>query len=312
MLGGFYGFTAVTLGLSPVSIVSYSEMVKALDTATNRIQLIHFKKDLEELLKSLGEVSKGYSTSEGRRAHIMLSRKHYKSDEEKANLEKFLEKESVTVSEVQVDKNGNNAKLSPLAKSVLEYLVSSAFLDRINFFLNKLQYSGEESGVTVLGSKLHLLIQQPRGSLDSRIARIYKKRFTLRDVNKLEEQVEILESYKKDIIPMETQDRLGQSIEKAKMACEKMNIDYFNSLFFSEEVNYTIEDYYRVSKELYQIGIVGFTPFIKMCQQEFLSSCSRVGTSDLGIYPGSDLYSFVDDLREALDSYKAIGGEKIE
>ena len=84
MIGGFYGFTAVTLGLSRLNVVNFVSMLKALDTPTNRIQLVHLKKDFEELFKSLDSVSKGYSTGEGRRSYIKLSRKLYNTEEEKA------------------------------------------------------------------------------------------------------------------------------------------------------------------------------------------------------------------------------------
>lgn len=306
MIGGFYGFTAVTLGLSRLNVVNFVSMLKALDTPTNRIQLVHLKKDFEELFKSLDSVSKGYSTGEGRRAYIKLSRKLYKTEEEKASLEKVLENESFSVSDFQVDRDGNNVKLSPLAKAVLEYLVSPNFTNKIKQFNERLQYSSEESGITVFGSKLHLMLHQSRQSLDARVSRIFKGRFTSRTLKTLEEQVEILESYERDT-PVFEDNKIDAAMKKAEDAISSMDADYFNNLFFKDkEVNYSIYDYYDVSLELFALGIVGFTPFLSMCFQEFKSSCSLEDSTDLSIYRGTVLYDFTNDLREVVDSYKAV------
>lgn len=302
--------SAMMIALSPLSPITFKKLVSCCDTPTNRIYLINFKKDAEMLKESLDKITKLYSTPEARRASVMISRGKYSSEEEKKELEEILANSDLSVSEIQ-NVNGKNVKISTEARVLLSYLSTKEFRDSLDRIINSIKISKEGSGVVVLGNRLHSLIHRSNeNSILYNVSRMFNsKRFKKSDLEILEREVNILTEYVKEDGPSEQS--LNEYSELSELMLTLQDFiptpDYLNKNIF---IDYplTIDRMYELSKELFNLGVVGFTPFSEQFFEEFRSSVSYATEVDLSIYPGTALFNVYQDLKEVLNSYKAIEG----
>ena len=305
MIGRFYGLTGVNLVLSPVSVSSYKNLVKSMDTAVNRPILSCLKRELEELINFLNSLNYTYETAEARRAYAKLLRKRYDTEEERVELENFLSNQTKTLSPSVFTKDNSTVELSNLALKIVKELYSR--MDRIKFFYDNIAYSDDNSGVSVFGEKLYTLRVQSRASLNNRLFRIYKKnnngKLDQRQLDRLRGDIEILKEYVIDT-PIQSNQSISNSIQSIEDTVVCVDSDYFNNLF---DVNCTEEDYYNVSEEVLNLGLVGFTPYTKQFFKDFLSTVSLSGVADLYILPDDPIYGFLKDLEEVLSNFDNMG-----
>lgn len=301
--------SAMMVTLSPLSFITFKKLVSCCDTPTNRVYLINFNEDCNRLKQSLDNVTKLYGTPEARRANIMLSRNKYGSEEEKKELEEILNNSELTVAEIQ-SVNGTNVKISKNAQVLLTYLLSREFTDKLDKFMSCIKISKNTSGVSVFGTRLHSLIHRTNeSSIYYNISKTFNsKRFNKKDLEILEREVGVLSEY------IKTKDDVSDSKVYSKLSDLIANLndfvptpDYLNDRIFSSNP-LTVDEMYELSKELFKIGVVGFTPFAKDFFDEFSGNVSYVTGVDLSIVEGTPLFEVYQDLLECLNSYKAIKG----
>lgn len=302
MIGRFYGLSGVCLLLSPLSITSYKNMVKALDTATNRDILRVLKVDLEEIKNFLNSMPSSYKNKEALRADIMLKTGRYKDEEEKKSLEDFLISQEKSISKQFNDSEGNLVTLSDCSYSIISSVNSKA--DRLEFYLSNLDYTGDSEGIEkAFGESITTLRSRNRVSLNNIIYRAYGDGVSPAQYDNFKKEIELLNSYlteKKKEIRSTDLSSVVSSNEKLIMS---MDVEYFNSILDGE---FTYEDYYKALFELHEIGLVGFSVYSPMFLEEFKKSVSLLGASDLSILKGTDLYDFTLDLNEVIDNFEIL------
>lgn len=304
---GFYGLTGVSLALSPVPLRSYSKVVKSLDNSSNRKSLTILKKELEMVIKFLEGLSASYEDRESNIAKAMLSaRRDSLTEEQISNYEKQLEGKQLIISRQQKCDNGY-LDLSDGAYAIVTELHNK--IDTIKFFYDKLHYQVEStsSGVSAFGEALYILRMQNRPTLNRKLKRFSSDSRILSEtlLGKLESEVMILEPYLSESKVEMTDYQNLDILEEMEKSVRAMNAEYFNSLLMLE---LTEEDYYNISLELDKFGLCGFNIYNSEFFDEFLKTASLSNMSDLYIYPSSDLYNFVLDIREVVDSIKAVEG----
>lgn len=299
----FYGLSAVMLTLSPIPISAFKESVRALDTSVNRQNLHLLKYDLEKLMEFIDNLPTMYESIDARRAQAKLKSGRYSSEEEKAELEEFLVNQPKTLSRVLNSEDNRSTKVSDLSYEILSTLLDRR--SRIQFFYDNTSYSKANSGVQVLGDKLYLLRNYRRSLLNNRIYKMYKG-ISSKDVDMLEKDVVLLESYLNDGERVASSNKVEKALAELGSIIDKIDVNFLNNLF---DADASLEEYYDSCLELDSLGLFGFTPFIRECFNTFKTSVSVSASSDTDIYKGTDLYNFVLDLREVLDSYKSLRRE---
>jgi hypothetical protein len=311
VIGKFFGLSAVTLSLSTVNPITFPKLVESLDTASDRVLLTVLKKDLEELIKFLEGLPAVYEVPELNRISAMLNHKRYSSEEERQEMEKKLEGHAKVLSRVVGGSSVN--KLSDGAYKIIEILYSR--LNMIKYFYNNIHYSDSNSGVTVLNEKLYLL----RESNIWRIENAFYKKFNELNksykgrnnknrkevVNKLREDYKILETYLTDQEVSYNIPKIKESVTQLEEVVKYMNIDYFNSLL---EMELTEEQYFSITLELHECGLVGFSIYTEQLFEQFRQTASMSGSSDLFIYKETALYEFSKFIKKILETYNAIEG----
>lgn len=317
MLGGFYGLTGVNLILSPISFVTFKELIKGLDTKANRFQLAVLKSELNDVLKFLGSFPVVYSDPKLTKLSAELRR-----------LKKSEDKDYARINEIEDILNANSDKqalsligmkgvhrteLSEQARTVIEFLLKKkSLIEKYESLIPNTE--NEESGVSVFGRPLYLLRPKSRVYLDYFYYNTYTESLT--NLDSLSRDVNLLTS-----LTISTKDKLRQAgnskvsrlHDEAKRLVLSMDLDYFDRLFGFE--NTSLKFYYDLSEELMEIGLYLFNVFPEDLFNEFDSTVSMDTDTDLRIsedaYPG--MYKFVSDIKEAYDSYLAVqGGDLVE
>lgn len=305
MIARFYGLSAVTLTMSPIGLGSYKELTSVLDSSTNKIIISVLRRDLEELLKFLESLPTVYEDPSCNRVATKLRLGKYKSEQEKKQLEESLEGKPKILSTMIGSESGTLNKLSDGAYKIVQELLNN--IDRIRFFHSNIYYGDDNSGVTVLGEKLYILRAQSRTVLNYRLSKIYKSktRLTTAQYNSLNRDLDILESYICENDNQINFSEIASTTKEVEYQVCSMDVNYFNNKL---GLNLTEDDYYKITKELSEVGLFGFTTYNKELYEDFLKSCSFSSSSDLKIYPNQALYGLCKDLREIVSSYEFTEG----
>lgn len=309
MLAGFYGLSAITLTLSPLSITSFTKLVNSLDTPTNRIILSYLKRDFEECIKTLESMDSVYESPDARRMSVMLRQGRYNTEEEKLELEEKLSREKKILSPM-FSKEGSLSKLSEGAYVIIKRLYNN--LDKMKFFYNNLNYGDKvDDGLTAFGERLYILRIQSEYGLINRLTKLYKvKHLSKGMLDNLEHDVKVLSSY---LVDKDSEDgdtnwsSLEESFNSIKDLIIRMNSNYFN-----EELGLDLsdEEYYKITMELSSIGLVGFSIYTESFMNDFLSKVSLSNTTNLRITQDKPLYSIVERLEEVVENYEILWGGK--
>ena len=307
-IGGFYGLTGVNLLLSDINVIQFKELVKSLDTSTNRPILNSLKDDLEYLKDSLNSLPFQYESRDAIIASARLKGGRYEDDDEKEELENFLKTQTKILSRHFVKKDKSTIRLTDCSFDVLRVLYERR--DKIDTFLKFIVIGEDNSGVSVLGQTLYRLKSRSRGYLNNVFYNKFGHYRNSEDaLELLKDDVETLEEYMNDSqTPIASKDLVKKHLKVMYDLTSAMNVDYFNTLVCN---NYSFEDYYNSCKELVEIGVVGFNVFTKEFYKDFCSTVSLETSGDLSIYPDTDLYDFVLELKEILYNYEKIGGVKV-
>lgn len=301
-IGGFFGLTGVSLCLSPVDLSSFKEMVAALDTPTNRSVLAVLHEELRHVKEFLESLPVVYSTPAARKAAAMLKRGRYSSGEEKLELEQILASDTPTLARTVGNSSGELIEMSEPAYKIIQALLDAK--DNLEYFYSHTNYSSDTSGVSVFGVKLYLLRSFSEGFLMSKLEKIYKVKSSQK-IDQLKKDVQLLRSYCVDSQPVHSDSPVLKIINQHRDLFTSLDCSYFNSLL---GLDLTVEDYVAVSKELCNLGLIGFTIFTPRRFKDFCETISLAFTSDLSIVSGTPLYNLVGFLEEVLDNYACVKG----
>ena len=313
MIGKFYGLTGVNLVLSSVSFARFKSLVSAMDSSANRYSLSVLKKELSEILTFLEKFPVVYEDRELNKIQSKLRRAKKErdqdglfDDERDSEIKEWEEilannEDKKTISFMARGANGN-VELSEGARRIIEKLSSRTNL--INDYFKNLEYSTEESGITVFGRPLYLLRNRSRAYLNNWLYDIYGTELNKGSVSSLKNDLNILLDRCKDGVSTQSRSKLLSRTDDVKDSVVCMNSEYFDRLLeFDEPMSE--EYYYNVSLELMNLGLFGFNIYSREFFEEFKSNTSFDNNSDLFIYSEAheSMHNLVQDLEESLESY---------
>lgn len=305
-IGDFYGLTGVNLVLSDINIQQFKELVKSLDTNTNRPILNLLKDDLEYLKKSLESLPFQYADREAIIASAKLKGGRYADEDEKEDLEIFLRSQRKVLSRHFVKSDNSMFQVSDCSFEILKALYNRK--DKVDTLLKFITVGEDNSGVMVFGQTLYRLKTRSRSYLNNLLYNRFGHYSNSEDyLENFKDEVDTLNEYVSDTArtSVNQDSPVKPNLEFMKTLTSNMGVDYFNNLLGE---NFTFSDYFNSSKELVEVGVVGFNVFSKEFFRDFVSTVSFDSLGDLSIYPGTDLFDFILDLREILENYRKIYG----
>jgi len=314
---GFFGMTSTMISISPICDmrpVRFKGMLKYLDTSANRELLLVLKKDFQELIKFLEGLPVQYKGRDERIAYAKLVTKKYNSEEEKIKLEESLKGKEKALSPVLENSLNKKAKISDEAYKVINYLFNR--LDKIKKLDSCIEISDvNHSDEMAFGQRLYLLKNRSKDQLTRLFSQIYKGNLNnsllenlIKDLNLLTSKLELEDGglENKEIADINFSDWKRTGTEFVNF----LTIENINNVL---ELNLNEDGYFVLSKELYDLGLVGFSVYSKNFNDQFLEVISESYTTTT-IKEGTDLYDFTLDLRETVDSLMSLakdsGGDK--
>lgn len=305
MFQNFFGLTAVNIVMSNMPTKLFIDCVEQLkdDKATMTLLNMQFDK-MEEFLNS---IPTEYSNIEAKRAYgkMLRLKKVDPSNEQIKELESFLSKQEITVAsfvDVGVGENSKRIYLSELSKKIIVYLKS-----RQNSIARYRKYaitnSNVEKEVIFFNAQLYSLRNFSRGRLIRLLSNLQK---TYNKGTPSVEFWEFVKSFTDFILEHVNDSSVDESIDESSDTLAEVNdfinnitVDYLNTVL---DVEYDLEDYHKASLELFNVGLVGFTPFVEELFNEFKKSFRHNYDNEVYVSTSSDIYKFTVELRRALDS----------
>ena len=255
-----------------------------------------------------------YKGRDERIAYAKLVTKKYNSEEEKITLEESLKGKEKALSPVLENSLNKKAKISDEAYKVINYLFNR--LDKIKKLDSCIEISDvNHSDEMAFGQRLYLLKNRSKDQLTRLFSQIYKGNLNnsllenlIKDLNLLTSKLELEDGglENKEIADINFSDWKRTGTEFVNF----LTIENINNVL---ELNLDEDGYFALSKELYDLGLVGFSVYSKNFNDQFLEVISESYTTTT-IKEGTDLYDFTLDLREAVDSLMSLakdsGGDK--
>lgn len=310
MFQKFYGLTAINLVMSSMPIKLYVNCVENLKNEKEVLTL--FRKQLDSMETFLTNIPSEYKDIQAKRSYGKLNRllRVQPDSPEIEELRKFLATQEVTIAHFVNVGTGENMKrvdLSETSISILSYLKGkmdavtrykqylnvTSELDKEVYFFNQPLYNlkmyQRPRLIRLLGVVLRT--HSSKGNLTPQFWEFVDK-FTSYVLEHVSEEEDVSYDVSEDVVT-EVDDFISN-----------LGYDYFNLVLGK---NYSEEEYHKASLELYEIGLIGFTPFVQEMYSEFKTSFKHNYEGELHVSKDSPLYKFVIDLRRALDSNLEIG-----
>lgn len=298
-IGSFFGLTGVTIALAPFPKSTILEMIGAINTPLNKNRVKGLQIELKHFLDFFTTARCMPVSAEARRAMVKLRNPNL-SEQERREYQLILEQSEKSFSPVQVI-NGKEIHLSQDALSVINVLSES--VNTIRFIYDNLvaddsELAGEQN---VFGCSLYLLRTQPRTSLIYRFLHAYPNS-PAEDIPRFQRDINILKSHL-ETIDSQSQGKSTVTLQSVlhKIDSQLHSLD-FNYLNETLDLEYSsAEDYYNLSRELEQVGLVGLTPYTSELYEMFKSSVSYDLSENLTITEDLPLFQFIKDLELILE-----------
>lgn len=306
MFHKFYGLTAVDLILSGMSLKLYSKCLEDLQNEPEVLFLL--SEQFKRIKKVVAEIPYEYIDPKDKRIAVKLRllEKSNPNDPMIKEYENQLEGKPKDIAPF-VYVNGDRVEISDVSKTIILKLKNStATIDR---FMDLIQVNKvSEKEVLFFNQPLYRLKNFSRGRLNlimSSFVRSHITRTGLTDDfwNYIDRFIAFVNNYVGDE-ETSSVDLSKSLVSDVGNFIDKLDYSYLN-LVLGLECNE--EDYHKASIELYNVGLVGFTPFFKEFYREFLNSFKPNYASDVKVSTSSDLYKFVQDLKRASDSNHKLG-----
>lgn len=306
MLYRFFGLPAVNIILTEMTPRMFRS---CLDTySKDAYMLTVLKMQFEELEKVLTSIPNEYINPLDKRAYARLRRLELEnpSDPQIEVYKKELKGKPMDIADfVLVD--GMRKPISPVSKAIILRLKQS--LNTIINYKNLISVNyNTEKEQNYFGYNLYHLRAVTEGSLMYTVSKFLKKFEERNGIGvefwkEVDRFVSAVNSHCDD--SNENVYNLSEPvIEEVRLFIE--NFDH-NSLNGILGIDATLEDYYNTSLELHDIGMTGFTPFVKEMFKEFLNNYSPSYSSEIKIGSDSILYKFSKELERALNSHLNLG-----
>lgn len=315
MFQKFYGLTALNLLLAGMPVKLYVRCVENLKE--DKETLVLLREQLNSIDNFLDKIPSEYKDREAKRAFGKLNRlrRTDPNSPEIKELIEFLSKAEVYIAHFVDIGSGENMKrveLSDVSIAILsylknkksdierykKYLVVSSEIEKEVYFFNQPLYRLKSysrnrlMALLSLAIKTHSVKGKPTEQLWDFIDKFTS--FVFENVGENDDSVV---------------DLSDSTLSEVDEFISRLDYNYFNLILGQ---NFTEEEYHKASLELYEIGLIGFTPFISEMYNEFRISFRRVYKNDLFISKSSDLYLFAVDLKRALDSNIDVGHLLVE
>lgn len=315
MFQKFYGLTALNLVMVGMPIKLYVGCVENLKEDKETLLLL--REQLNCISDFLDKIPSEYKDREAKRALGKLNKLNRTNPDspEIKELIDFLSKQEVYVAhfvDIGSGEDMRRVELSEASIAILSYLKNkkadidrykkfltiNSELDKEVYFFNqplyRLKYFSRERLVRLLSSaiKTHSVKGKPTEQLWD-----FMEKFTNFVFENSGEGEDVTTDLSEPIV-REIDDFITQ-----------LDYKYFNLILGTD---FSEEDYHKASLELYDIGLIGFTPFISEMYDEFKTSFNHSYKNDLFVSKTSDLYLFAVDLKRTLDSNLVVGQPLIE
>lgn len=311
MFQKFYGLTALNLLMVGMPIKLYVECIDNLKN--DKETLVLLREQFNSIGNFLDSIPSEYKDREAKRAFGKLNRllKTEPNSPEIAELTNFLSKQEVYIAhfvDIGSGENMRRVELSEVSIAILSYLKNKKEdLERYKKFL--IINSEIEKEVYFFNQPLYRLRNFSRARL-LRLINTATKTYSVKGqpTEQFWDFVKKFTDFIFEHVSDEEDDKADNLSEPILSDIDsfisQLDYKYFNLML---GVDFTLEQYHQASLELYEIGLIGFTPFINEMYKEFQTSFSPSYNSDLHVSKSSDIYGFCLDLRRALDSNLMIG-----
>lgn len=306
MFHKFYGLTGVNIVLSGMPAKLY---VRCLENFKNEPEILALvAKQFEMIEEVVNSIPNEYSDPKDKRtfAKLRILEKNNPNDPQIQEIKEYLEGRPRDIAPF-VYVNGERCEINEISKSIILYLKNHiSTVVRFKNFININKSMDKE--VLFFNQPLYRLKNFSRARLSlltSSVLKTYNSRTGLTDDfwNYVDRFVSGVSEYVSD--EQEQYENLSDDLlSDVSNFISKLDYSYFNQVL---GLNATEEDYHKTSLELYNIGLIGFTPFIKEMYSEFNNSFKPNYVSDLHISKSTDLYKFIVDLDRASKSNLKLG-----
>jgi len=306
MFHKFYGFTGINIILTGMSAKLY---VKCLENFKDEPEiLLSLSKQFDNINKVVSEIPDEYTNPQDKRmlAKLRILEKSNPNDPKIEEIRNSLKDKPKDIAPF-VYVNGERFEISDTTRAIILKLKERKLtIDRFNSFIKVNRVSEKE--VLFFNQPLYRLKNFSRARLTLLTSSVVKSHNTRTGLsadfwNYIERFISFVKQYSGDG-ETTTEDLSKYLISDVGDFVSKLDSEYLNVLL---GLNCTEEDYHKASIELYNIGLVGFTPFFKEFYREFLNSFKPNYSSDLKVSTSSDLYKFILDLDRAVQSNLKLG-----
>lgn len=306
----FYGFTGINIILTGMSAKLYSKCLENLKDEPEI--LLSLSRQFDNINKVVSEIPDEYTDPQDKRmlARLRILEKSNPNDPKIEEIRNSLKSKPKDIAPF-VYVNGERFEISDTAKAIiLKLKESKSTIDRFNSFIKVNRVSEKE--VLFFNQPLYRLKNFSRARLTLITSSVVKSNSTRTGLtedfwNYIERFISFVKQYSGEG-GITTEDLSKSVVTEVGDFVSKLDTDYLNILL---GLNCTEEDYHKASIELYNIGLVGFTPFFNEFYREFLNSFKPNYSSDLRVSTSSDLYKFILDLERAVQSNLNLGDSLI-
>lgn len=306
MFHKFYGLTAVNIVLTNMPLKLY---VRCIENLKNNPEiLLSLSKQFDNIESFISSIPDEYVDPKDKRivAKMRILEKSNPSDPKIEEMREYLKTRPRDIASF-LYVNGERVEISDLSKSIILKLKSSR--DSIKRYKEHIEINRvSEKEVLFFNQPLYRLKNNSRNRLvmlTSNLVKSQSSREGLTDDfwNYIGRFISFVNDHVSDG-ESSVEDLSDYLIEDVTDFVSKLDYSYLNVLL---SVDYSEVDYHNASIELFNVGLVGFTPFFKEFYREFKDSFKPSYKSDLKVSRGSALYGFVLDLQRAYDSNLKLG-----
>lgn len=298
--------TAVNIILSDMTPKMYKSCLDAY--YNDPLILTILKRQFDELENVLLSIPNVYTEIEDKRTYARL-RSLEKSDPTNPSipeLKKALEGKPVEIADfLMIDKV--RKPISDVSKSIIIKLKNSLNTIRNRKKFIQINYTVDKEE-TFFGYNLYHLRSVTEGSLIYSVGR-FLSRYEDRGSVGQEFWNEASRFVQAVLEHSDNSEENVYNLSEPIVEEVKEFLDNFNEVTLNASlgIEATLEDYYKAALELHDIGLIGFTPFIKEVFDEFLNNYNPSYSSEFKIRTNSPIYHFAKELGRAISSNLKLG-----
>lgn len=330
MMYKFYGLTAANIVFCNFSPNLYRRCLEYY--ISEPVVLAVLDKQFEEMIDFLEELPVDYLNIEDKKTRALILRKKkmlkgYEDSEQLSNddlatidslkteivsLEKQLEGKPKAIPRTLIIK-GESHNLSEVSREIIGVLLNNIDMAKRYRSLISIQDSDEVNEV-FFNKPLYQLNKLKRPSLYYNLQTVLPSRNKKNDGS----HWKLIDSFTKCVFAKvsdkssSTENLMEKVIEETRRELINFDLAYLTDRLNSGRnldnfLEVTLEDLYKASLELHDVGLRGFCPYVQELFQEFENNHVPAYKSEVNISKDSELYQFAVMLKRSLDSNLKFG-----